>query len=119
MITTKAESTPHVSPYGEVVYELLSCKVSQTQNYSLAHIEILPGQASPLHYHPKIEESYYILAGRGEMILDGKSTKVGPGDCIGISPTVKHKIINLGDEALKLLVVCAPGWTPDCSVFLE
>lgn len=119
IITHKDTSPKFESPHGETVYELAGKAVGNSKNYSFAHVEIKSNCASKMHYHPIAEECYYILSGTGEIILNETSQKISAGDCIAINPNTHHKIINIGKETLHFIVVCAPAWTPDCSVFLE
>lgn len=118
-IVNKSQSQKFEHPHGEHIYVLLEETKHKTKNYNVAYADVLPNCATKMHYHPVIEECYYIIKGEGEMILDGKSQIVGPGDCIAIAANVHHKIINTGKDTLEFVVFCAPGWTPDCSVFLE
>ena len=119
LISRKENSPRFESTHGEIIHELIQKAFGNTAQYSIALADILPNCASKTHYHPVIEEVYYILSGTADMILDEVTTAVNVGDCIAIPPNTRHKIINTGPETLHFLVVCAPGWTSDCSVFLE
>ena len=48
--------------------------------------EIPPGEQLLLHHHEP-EETYYILSGRGQIEIDGRTTTVGPGYAVYIPPT--------------------------------
>ncbi len=111
--------TPFHSPHGEVVREYMGLAAGGTQQHSLAHITLPPGTASMKHYHPVVEESYFILSGQGHMVLDGETQSVRPGDAIAIPQNAVHQIFNDAAEDLTFLAVCAPPWTPDCSVFID
>ncbi|MBZ0299613.1 MAG: cupin domain-containing protein, partial [Anaerolineae bacterium] len=87
--------------------------------HSLAHITLPPGKASLRHYHPVVEESYFILSGQGRIVVDGEQQRVASGDAIAIPVSTVHQIVNDGAEDLVFLAVCAPPWTPDCSVFVD
>jgi mannose-6-phosphate isomerase-like protein (cupin superfamily) len=80
---------------------------------------IPPGRASLKHYHPAAEESYSILSGSARMEMDGENAQLGPGDSVVIVPPQVHQIFNAGEDDLVMLVVCAPAWTPDISVFVD
>jgi mannose-6-phosphate isomerase-like protein (cupin superfamily) len=41
------------------------------------------------------------------------------GDTVAIPPNVVHQILNDSKADLTFLAVCAPPWTPDCSVFVD
>lgn len=45
---------------------------------------------SRMHYHKKLTEFYYVLDGKGAMILDGEEHALGPGDIVMIKPGVRH-----------------------------
>jgi mannose-6-phosphate isomerase-like protein (cupin superfamily) len=108
------------TPHGEVINELIGRTAGGSVAHSLAQITILPGRASRKHYHRQAEESYYILAGRGDVELDGERHKVQAGDAIMIPAGMVHQIFNpTTNEHLVFLAVCLPAWTPDNSVFLD
>ena len=70
------------------------------------------------HFHPRAEEIYYILQGRGEMILAHEKHDVVPGDAIAIPPGVPHQIINHSSDPLIFLCCCAPGYEHEDTVML-
>lgn len=51
--------------------------------------EIPPGEQLLLHHHEP-EETYYILSGRGQIEIDGRTTTVGPGYAVYIPPNAQH-----------------------------
>ena len=53
----------------------------------------------PPHTHPE-EEVMVIEAGHGEIVVDGKSTKIGPGSIMYTAPGVSHGITNTGDTPI-------------------
>lgn len=112
-------TTPFQSSHGEIVREYMGLAAGGTQQHSLAHIILPPGTASLKHYHPAVEESYFILSGQGHMVIDGESRPVNPGDAVAVPVNVIHQIFNDSPADLMFLAVCAPPWTPDCSVFLD
>ncbi len=72
------------------------------------HDDILPPGASiGEHPHDDTEELYYIVSGRGTMILDGKEYAAGPGDIAICSPGHSHGIVNSGETDLNLIVLAA------------
>ncbi len=50
----------------------------------------LPGQMHPEHYHQKKEESFQILYGVVDMVIDGTRRRLHPGDKLLIEPGQKH-----------------------------
>lgn len=64
-----------------------------------------PGGVSGEHVHTRTEEIYFILCGRGEMLLDGVARAVGPGDLVLTGLGTRHGLRNVGDEGLGWLVI--------------
>jgi mannose-6-phosphate isomerase-like protein (cupin superfamily) len=110
--------TPFESPHGEIIYEYMGKAAGGAVQHSLAQIILPPGKMSLKHYHPVAEESYYILAGKGRIVLNGDTCSLTAGDTIAIPVNAVHQIFNDSHENLVFLAICAPPWTPDCSVFV-
>jgi mannose-6-phosphate isomerase-like protein (cupin superfamily) len=104
---------------GSEIRELLAHRNSAIRNQSLAEARLPPGAATTPHYHPKAEEIYYILRGKGRMQIEQELREVGPGDAIAIPPGEKHQITNTGQQPLVFLCCCAPGYEHDDTVLLE
>jgi mannose-6-phosphate isomerase-like protein (cupin superfamily) len=68
-----------------------------------------PGKSPhPPHRHPE-EEVMIVESGRGEILCDGKTTKVGPGSVMFTTPDAPHGITNTGDSPLVFTFV---KWAP-------
>ena len=104
---------------GSEIRELLAHRNSAIRNQSLAEARIPVGGATMEHYHPRAEEIYYITHGTGRMKLGQEERDVRPGDAIAIPPGQAHKLWNIGDEPLRLLCCCAPGYEHDDTVLTE
>jgi mannose-6-phosphate isomerase-like protein (cupin superfamily) len=108
---------PLAQPLGERVFELVgsSPRSGNARLHSLAHILIPPGKSSARHYHKVSEETYYILAGQGRIVVDERETTLSPGQaCLIVAPEV-HQIFNDGEGDLEFLAVCAPAWSAEDS----
>ncbi len=55
----------------------------------------LPRQKHPVHYHEKKEETFQLLSGDLEIVLDGYKHKLTPGNCILVKPGQWHKFHTL------------------------
>lgn len=64
-----------------------------------------PGGVSGEHLHTRTEEVYLILTGRGEILLNGTPTEVGPGDVILTGVGSVHGLRNIGDDDVSWLVI--------------
>ena len=104
---------------GSEIRELLAHRNSAIRNQSLAEARVPVGAITESHCHPKTEEIYYILEGRGRMTIDGERRVVGPGDAIAIPPQAIHQIENTGEVVLRFLCCCAPGYEHDDTVLTD
>lgn len=104
---------------GSEIRELLAHRNSCIAKQSLAEARVPVGVTTIAHYHPKTEEIYYLLAGEGEMRIEGEWRHVVPGDAIAIPPGRVHQIRNSGMVELRFLCCCAPGYEHEDTVLVE
>ena len=57
-----------------------------------------------LHYHERTDEFYYVIDGRGTMVLDDEEIERHPGVVVYVPRGVKHKAVG----RLTVLTVCIP-----------
>ena len=65
------------------------------------HVEI---QDAKLHYHERTDEVYYVIAGRGTMVLDDEEIELHKGVVVYVPRGVRHKAVG----KLTVLTVCIP-----------
>jgi len=105
---------------GESVIEYTGIETDGNTKQSWAIARFKPGGKSLPHYHSSRTEEYYITAGQGAVILDGKVCELKKGDHLKISPNSKHQVLNKSkNETLELIVSCTPSWTPKDFHILE
>jgi oxalate decarboxylase/phosphoglucose isomerase-like protein (cupin superfamily) len=81
-----------------------------SDNVSLMHVVLLPGQGHERHNHPDADEILYVLGGAGEQMVDDTTTfTVRPGHTVWIPKGAFHSTVNTGWEPLSLLAIYAPG----------
>lgn len=68
-----------------------------------------PGQGVPPHNHEESDLLIHVLAGEGEMVVDGKSQKVVQGDVIHCYGKEIFSIKNTGYKDMSCFVVLAPN----------
>jgi mannose-6-phosphate isomerase-like protein (cupin superfamily) len=62
---------------------------------------ILEAGKTPHPPHTHVEEEVMVIeSGHGEIICDGKTTKVGPGSVMYATPNTSHGITNTGSEPI-------------------
>jgi len=104
---------------GSEIRELLAHRNSAIANQSLAEARVPVDGCTAEHYHPVAEEIYYITHGIGRIRIDKKECEVCEGDAIAIPPGVRHKLWNIGNDALRLLCCCAPAYEHEDTILTE
>jgi len=61
------------------------------REYCKKLILVLPGQRHPSHYHKKKEETFQVLSGVFESVIDGHHRVMRPGDIALVQPGVWHE----------------------------
>jgi mannose-6-phosphate isomerase-like protein (cupin superfamily) len=106
-----------VTKDGSSIRELAGPSWTDARNQSLAEATVPPGGETAEHYHPRAEELYYFISGRGTMRLgEQEPAEVKVGDCVVIAPGTAHKLWNPGPDPLVLLCCCAPAYADDDTV---
>ncbi len=78
------------------------------KNMSLAIGIFQPGEGLVLHDHPKEEEFYYILCGKGTVTIGNQEREVKPGDMLHVPVGMKHRIVNTGTGELRSVFILSP-----------
>ena len=113
------EAKAFITKDGSEIRELLAHRNSCIRNQSLAEARLPIDGATQEHYHPRTEEIYYITQGTGRIRIEGEVREVAVGDAIAIPPGKRHKLWNVGNEALRLLCCCAPAYEHTDTVITE
>jgi mannose-6-phosphate isomerase-like protein (cupin superfamily) len=64
-----------------------------------------PGEVIPLHYHPGLEEIYYVLSGYGTMTIGDEKQEISRGDVVYIPALSPHTLLNTADVPLRFVTV--------------
>ena len=56
------------------------------------------------HHVQKEDEIYYVLSGKGTMVLDGKTVDITPGTAVLTRPGSSHSLKQAGEEDLVILI---------------
>jgi mannose-6-phosphate isomerase-like protein (cupin superfamily) len=74
----------------------------------LVIMSIPPGGEVGDETHTYTEQTLFFLSGTGVAVLDGKTSPIGPGDVVVVTPGTEHNFINTGTSSLKIYTVYAP-----------
>jgi len=88
-------------------WQFWSVPTDLSPTFNLKVTQVGPQSANhPPHAHPE-EEIYYVLEGKAEFSLDGKSKTVGPNSTMFCPSGMPHGIRNVGDSPLRYAVIKA------------
>lgn len=75
---------------------------------NFAIVQFMPGQDFTAHYHNIMEENFFILEGKIDIIVDGVVHTLSAGQLIHIEPKEIHYCINNYDTPVKMISTLAP-----------
>ena len=67
-----------------------------------------PGNSSSYHAHEGEAETWIIVSGEGEVVVDDERTRVGPETVVYLPRNSRHQIVNAGREALRMFWIYTP-----------
>jgi quercetin dioxygenase-like cupin family protein len=68
-----------------------------------------PAGAVPVHLHEREDEAFFVLDGRFEFQIGGRTVTAGPGDFLVAPRGVPHTYRNLGDTPARKLALAWPA----------
>lgn len=85
--------------------------ITESKDAVIVAWHIKPGQETRAHVHPTGQDTWTILAGKGEYYLDaaGTTKPVKPGDVVIAHTGEVHGVLNNGDEPLLFISVVSPA----------
>ena len=75
---------------------------------NFAVVQFMPGQDFEAHYHNIMEENFYILEGKIDIVVDDVVNNLKAGDFIHIEPGEVHYCVNNYDVPIKMVSTLAP-----------
>jgi quercetin dioxygenase-like cupin family protein len=77
--------------------------------YCLLEVSLAPGMSVPRHTHTREDETYYVLAGKLEIIVGDEIFVLGTGDTLMAPRDIPHQLRNPGDVENHYLLVFSPS----------
>lgn len=93
---------------GRIIAELASAAVTGAEGVTCRVVEIFPkhdGGARMPHTHLDVEEVIFVLDGQGKVWVEEIEKVISKDDLIVVPMKMRHRIINLGNNTLRLLCV--------------
>ena len=113
----------HIPPGGGrslwVLGELVRYKTSEQTGgaYSLFEVTTQTGIGPPPHVQHREEESFYVLEGVYEFVVEGHSFRAGAGSLVYMPKGTLHAHKNVGEGLARMLMSQTPGGL--CEHFFE
>ncbi len=92
-----------VSHARNIVRQVLLNEHDLPGSVRLSHAILAPGQRVEPHRHAEICEVFYVLGGRGELVVEGQATTIEQGSCFMVEAGEEHALSNSGRDDLCLL----------------
>lgn len=113
------EQNPYVGHISALIWSLYrqAAGAENANPPELAQLRVMNGfvkhglqgrRHSDHHHHTNIEQMYYILQGRGEVLIGQEKRAVQEGDAVYFPVNVPHQAFNDGDEWMEHLIVSCP-----------
>ena len=91
-----------VTPWKETCGDI-RCLIEES-DFAAAEVHQVEIHDAKLHYHEKTDEIYYIIDGKGVLVLDDEEIEVHKGVVVYVPRGVKHKAVG----KMTVLTVCIP-----------
>jgi quercetin dioxygenase-like cupin family protein len=100
-----------------VLGELVTFKTNSEQTggaYSLFEVTTQPGLEPPPHVQHREDESFYVLEGEYEFLVEGRTIRVGAGSLLYVPKGTLHAHKNVAKTTGRMLVSQTPGGLHEC-----
>jgi mannose-6-phosphate isomerase-like protein (cupin superfamily) len=78
------------------------------KHLQLVLMSLLPGEDIGEEVHANRDQFFRIEKGKGEVLIDGKRSKIKSDDAVIVPAGARHNIINTGDKPLRLYTLYGP-----------
>ena len=78
------------------------------KHLQLVLMALVPGEEIGEEVHVDHDQFFRIESGNGEVVIDGRRTKIGEDDAIVVPAGARHNVVNTGTVPLKLYTVYGP-----------
>jgi mannose-6-phosphate isomerase-like protein (cupin superfamily) len=82
--------------------------VATGEHEQVVVMTISPGGEIGEEVHQDTDQVLTFVEGRGEAVLDGRTSEVVPNDLVFVRAGTRHNFVNVGDSPLRLITTYAP-----------
>ncbi len=97
------KDNPELAAYSEksrIAYRPWGYYIQLEEGFShhIRTVHLSTGKTIYEHAHRNRTENWTVLSGEVVIVINGKSSKAGPGDSFHLAPGVRHQVSNIGTE---------------------
>jgi mannose-6-phosphate isomerase-like protein (cupin superfamily) len=96
-------------PHARTLKHLITPWTLGSEQLWLGLSEVDVGSSSNRHSHAN-EEAFFIIAGRGAVEVGNGRVAVAPGTAVLVPGGQPHRLVNEGDEPMRVLCCAAPAF---------
>ncbi len=116
----RPKGSPFIARDGALIFELFRDSKSKIKNLSIATGTLKPKQKAIPHHHRKTEEIYYVLAGRGKVLIGKSWLPIRKGDAIFVPLNTQCALHNTSLKSkFEVLAISSPPYTDSDMIFTE
>ncbi|MDD5065640.1 MAG: cupin domain-containing protein [bacterium] len=67
-----------------------------------------PGEKLGHHFHNEVEETFFLLEGEADMIINDRKIEAVQGDAYRLEPRDRHDILNRSGQPVKFIFIKTP-----------
>ena len=84
---------------------------AERPGFRISEIQISTTQKVPWHYHSRVQDTFYVIAGELRLFLrePKEEVRLGPGDTYSVPPRRPHLVTNAGNGSATFLVLQGIG----------
>lgn len=84
---------------------------AERPGFRISELQISPTQKVPWHYHNKVQDTFYVIAGRIRIFLRDPDEEIalGPGEVFAVRAPRPHLVNNDGPSSATFLVLQGGG----------
>ncbi|MBE7464337.1 MAG: cupin domain-containing protein [Planctomycetes bacterium] len=103
----QAERAYATLPFGQVA-RLSAPGLTGAEKLTIMDVKLNPGGGHSFHFHPKQEETIYVLEGRIEQWLEHERRILSAGDALFIPRATVHASFNSFEAPARVLAILGP-----------
>jgi mannose-6-phosphate isomerase-like protein (cupin superfamily) len=78
-------------------------------SFGMNQLVLKPGERGRIHRHRGQEEVYLVLEGVLDLVVEGETLELRPGELVRVGPELRRQLVNRGPDRLVVLALGGDG----------